>query len=81
MTVNDDGQMLRNGKCKRTVEEQQAANDQKRAALGDISNKALQRCEQVTTSPRRARLCRARRPLRSVDGVAVLTACEVHTSR
>lgn len=41
--------MLRNGKCKRTVEEQQAAaNDQKRAALGDISNnKDMQRCEQV----------------------------------
>jgi len=56
MTVNDEaGQTLRNGKCKRTVEEQQAANDQKRAALGDISNKALQRCEQVSHVPPRAR--------------------------
>lgn len=43
---DDSGQVLRNGKCKRTVDEP-SANDQKRAALGDISNKALQRCEQV----------------------------------
>lgn len=67
MTVTDEaGHTLRNGKSKRTVEEQQAANDQKRAALDDISNKALQRCEQVTTSPRAARLtglaARARGP-------------------
>ncbi|KAJ1626318.1 cyclin-like protein [Pavlovales sp. CCMP2436] len=43
---DEAGQMLRNGKYKRTDDEQPAANDQKRAALGDISNKALQRCEQ-----------------------------------
>jgi hypothetical protein len=44
---DEAGQVLRNGKYKRTVDEQPAPNDQKRAALGDISNKALQRCEQV----------------------------------